>query len=190
MTSHKKKIFIIILLFFAVSFLIEFFIVLPTLQDIKKINSDIQNERESLEIKFQQGQFIKSMLSEYKTIEPRKQELDQAFIKDGAELGFVTELEQIAQKYNLDPSFNKLDDKNIKENKKDPFVNMPLSIKLDGDFNQLLLFLSGIESLPYYFNISQISMSAANKQKNISTTLTGMAFIKVHAQNTSYDKVK
>ena len=103
---------------------------------------------------------------------------------------FITELEQIAQKYNLDPIFNKLNDKNAAKDGKNSFMNMPLSIKLDGDLSQMLFFLSGIESLPYYFNISQISMSAVNKQKNISATLTGAAFIKDHAQNTSYDKIQ
>lgn len=174
MNIHKKKIIIIIIIFFLLSFILEFFIILPTLNDIKKINNDIQKEKKDLEMKFQQGQFLKKVITDYKSVEPRRKELDALFIKKGDELGFITDLEKISQKYNLEPTFTKLNNKNDSES---DVSEMLLTIKLGGGFTQTLLFLSELETLQYYFNISKISLASVNKQNNVSSDIIGTAYI-------------
>lgn len=173
MNVYKKKITIIIIIFFLLSFVIEFFIILPTLSDIKEINKNIQKEKESLEAKFQKGQFLKKIMADYKSVEPRRNELDTIFIKKGNELEFITDLEKISQKYNLDPTFTKLNN----SGSKNTVSEMLLNIKLEGDFTQTLLFLSDLETLQYYFNISKISLASANKQNNVSSDIIGTAYI-------------
>jgi len=54
---------------------------------------------------------------------------------------------------------------------------MPLSLKIEGGFEQLLKFLSDIEALDTYFNISNISINSLNKQGNITAEIIGTAFI-------------
>jgi len=107
MNSNKKKIAIIVSAFVIIIFIIEFFLVAPTLKEIKKINNDIRIEAEMLETKIQQGQFLKKVVQDFKSVESRKNEIDTLFIQNGKELEFITQLEIISQKYNLEPVFTK-----------------------------------------------------------------------------------
>lgn len=174
MNANKKKIIAIIIIFFAISFALEFFIILPSLDEIKKINDDIQKERENLEMKFQQGQLLKKVMSDYKSVESRKNELEVIFVEKGRELEFITELENIAQKYNLEPEFMKLKGD---EAQNEVVSHMLLNISFEGDFMQTLHFLSDMEKLPYYFNISKISLKTINEQKVVASDIVGTAHI-------------
>jgi len=86
-------------------------------------------------------------------------------------------LEIISQKYNLEPVFTKIDKKNLTDGKTSIAKTMPLSRKIEGGFEQLLKFLSDIEALDTYFNISNISINSLNKQGNITAEIIGTAFI-------------
>ena len=86
-------------------------------------------------------------------------------------------LEIISQKYNLEPVFTKIDKKNLTDGKTSIAKTMPLSLKIEGGFEQLLKFLSDIEALDTYFNISNISINSLNKQGNITAEIIGTAFI-------------
>ncbi|KKQ57557.1 MAG: hypothetical protein US74_C0003G0024 [Parcubacteria group bacterium GW2011_GWA2_38_13] len=177
MNSNKKKIAIIVSAFVIIIFIIEFFLVAPTLKEIKKINNDIRIEAEMLETKIQQGQFLKKVVQDFKSVESRKNEIDTLFIQNGKELEFITQLEIISQKYNLEPVFTKIDKKNLTDGKTSIAKTMPLSLKIEGGFEQLLKFLSDIEALDTYFNISNISINSLNKQGNITAEIIGTAFI-------------
>lgn len=177
MNSNKKKIAIVVSVFIIIMFIIEFFLIAPTLKEIKKINNDIKKEAEMLEAKIQQGQFLKKVVQDFKSVETRKNEIDTIFIQSGKELEFITQLETISQKYNLEPIFTKINNKNSANSTNFIAKTMPLSLKIEGGFEQLMQFLSEIETLNYYFNISNISINSLNKQGGITAEIMGTAFI-------------
>lgn len=183
MNIHIKKIIIIITSFIACSFLLEYFLIIPTIRDMKEISIEIQKEKEALEKKFQKGQLADKVNEEFKKIEPRQKEIEMMFIVPGDELALITQFEKIAQKYNLEPEFTKIQEntkmnvKNKETTSQKKLKKMPIETHLNGDFIQTMKYIADIETLKYYYNISSISINSNDIDGKTFTKIIGNAFL-------------
>lgn len=158
----KNKIIISILIFIIALAALIWFIVLPTVGDIKKMGDDIEAQRVDLEKKYIKGQSLKKLSENLKIIEPQLNKLDQIFINSNRELEFITKLEEIAnanavtQKINLGAA--------SKDTGGSDYQIMPLQLFTQGTFGGQINYLKKLESLNYYINIKSIELSAATAQ--------------------------
>ncbi len=134
---------------------IGWFIIVPTLRDIQSITGAIQEQRNSIEEKYQRGQLLRKLVEDFKKIGPDKDRLNAAFIQPGGELDFIIGLERLAasREVDFDPQREKADAKARAD-------SFPLTLKLRGTFSQLLSYLQDLERLPAYFNVSSLQLNA------------------------------
>lgn len=159
--SYRNKFLINISILLVVMIILVSFVILPALREISNINKEITRQRLELENKLYQGLNIRQAKRDLAEIQESLPELDKTFIKEGQELEFITELENLAANnnvsLNLNPDFAGRDlDNNLKE--------VLLQISVSGQYHQLLKFLIDLEALPYYYNPNLIIANI--KQKN------------------------
>lgn len=173
--STKQKIIIYLTSVIFVIGLIIYFIILPTLKDIKKISDDIYAERVDLEKKYQRGQLLRKTIENFEKVKPEKDKLTSAFIIANRELEFITTLENVASIHQLaqDIKFQRAQSEGAN-------LAFPSSLELTvskGSFTKILQYLKDLERLNYYFNISSINMDVASKgQSQPVTTLRGNVY--------------
>lgn len=152
----KNKIAATMAGFLLIIFGLLYFIVIPTIRDIKTMGSDIEAQRLDLEKKYIKGQSLRQLTENLKTIEPRLNTLDQIFINKNRELEFITTLEsrafnnQISQKINLTAP---------QATESQGFEKIGLQLFTGGKFIKHLRYLANLESLGYYVNIKSLEFS-------------------------------
>lgn len=140
----------------AVSFLcigcIIYFVIMPTIKDVKKIGEEIILIQNAANAKYNKIIGLKKMTADINKIEPEIATLQQIFIDKNNQLGFIQELEAIAKKNNVNQSINMgaVADK------------ASLSLSASGEINNLYNYLLDLESLDYCINIKSISLSAGS----------------------------
>lgn len=164
----KKRITISTSIVVILTGLIIYFIILPTMQDIKKISNDVYIERVDLEKKYLRGQLLKKTIEDFERIKPEEDKLNSVFIIEGEELKFITALEKIAIFHSLKQDIR------LQPNQ-DPgsgfYYTLPLEIMSRGEFVKILKYLQDLEKLNYYFNISSIVLSADNQNDDAVTII-------------------
>ncbi|OGY47433.1 MAG: hypothetical protein A3J65_04780 [Candidatus Buchananbacteria bacterium RIFCSPHIGHO2_02_FULL_45_11b] len=181
----KRKIIISIALVGAATGLIVYAIILPTIQDIKKISDAVYAERMDLEKKYIRGQLLKKTLEDFEKARPQKEKLASVFVNQGKELEFITALEKIAadqglkQNIQMPAATGKKSEKNL--------YSRLLGITVNGDFIGILKYLKDLEKLNYYFNISSLTVGLDGKNpgnKAVNAILTGKIYTLPGAQKT------
>lgn len=135
---------------------IGWFIIIPTLRDIQNITVAIQEQRNSIEEKYQRGQLLRKLVEDFRKIGPEKDRLNAAFIRPGGELDFIIGLERLAASHEVD-----FDPQRVKADPKTRTDALPLTLKLRGSFSQMLGYLQAVERLPTYFSVSSLQLNAA-----------------------------
>lgn len=178
----KRKITISIALVGATIGLIVYFIILPTIQDIKKISDAVYAERMDLEKKYIRGQLLKKTLEDFEKVKPEKEKLASIFVSQGKELEFITALEKIAAVHGLKQSIQLQPTAGKKGEKLYPLL---LEVTTNGDFIEILKYLKDLEKLNYYFNIFSLNLGLDAKNssnKAINAILTGKIYTRPAAQ--------
>lgn len=167
--SIKKKIIAYTLMIAIMIGGVIYGIILPTLKDIQKINDGVLAERIDLEKKYLRGQLLKTTIKNFEKIKPQEDKLDQIYIGQNEELKFITALEDIASRYGV-----KQDIQLAGETKSNTTSRGPLTLEIvtEGDYLNVLQYLRDIERMPFYFNISKITVNTIGKQKTYSSPIT------------------
>jgi len=176
MSNVAKKIIAYTLTVICLILLIIYFIVIPTVRDIKKISSDVYAERLDLEKKYLRGQLLKKTVEDFEKIKPQKNKLLSAFITENQELEFITNLEKIATENKLTQNIR------LHQNPDDQgdkiFYNLPLEVTAQGDFINIMKYLRDLETLSYYFNINSISLDSDGQTPlSVSVNLKGSVYV-------------
>ncbi len=159
----KNKITASMIIFLALILSLIYFIVIPTIAEIKSMGTAIEAQREDLEKKYLKGQSLKQLTENLSKIEPKLELLDQIFINKNRELEFITSLENEANKNQITQKIN-LNAPEKTENQNFQKTNLQLFTK--GGFINQLHYLINLEKLSYYINIKllEISPAAIGKQ--------------------------
>ncbi|MBI3290881.1 type 4a pilus biogenesis protein PilO [Candidatus Falkowbacteria bacterium] len=171
----KVKISIYVVAVIIIIAFISYFIILPTIRDIQSIKKAVYLEREDLERKYLRGQLLNKTIEDFERIKPEKDKLLSIFITEGEELEFITDLEEIAGRHNIEQNI-KLQSNKSRENF---YFSLPLEISGTGNFTQILRYLKDIERLKYYFNIKNIAASTSQGGGTlapINVTLSGKIY--------------
>ena len=139
--------------FMMVFLLLIYFVVVPTINDIKTMGKEIEEQRLDLEKKYIKGQSFRQLNENLKTIEPKLDLLDQIFINKNRELEFVTTLENKANKNKISQKIN-LGEPRATDNENFKKINIQLATT--GDFSGQLKYLLDLESLNYYINMKSL----------------------------------
>ena len=173
----KQKIIVAVVIVLILSGIISYFVVIPTINDIKKISNDVYLERLDLEKKYLKGQLLKKTMADFEKIQPEKNKLLGVFINEGKELDFITALEKISNQHNLEQTL-KLGSK--QDQGSSLYYILPLEITIKGKFSNTLKYLRDLERLNYYYNINAITTSVAQKNSldsEISSLIIGKIYI-------------
>ena len=140
-----------------------YFVVIPTINDIKKMGEEIEAQRIDLEQKYIKGQSLRQLTENLKEIEPQLIMLDQIFIKQDYELEFITKLEDIAAQNNISQTIS-LDTAKI--NKEKSYQTLPLRLAARGNYKNMMNYLTNLEALDYYININSMDLSSASTKRS------------------------
>ena len=152
--NHKITASLIGLLIVILSLI--YFIVAPTIKEIKTMGQAIEAQREYLEKKYRKGQNLKQLTENFKKIEPKLELIDQIFINKNRELEFITSLENEADKNQIG---QKIDLSAPQKTENQNFQKTSLRLFTKGDFNRQLQYLVNLENLSYYINIKLLELS-------------------------------
>jgi len=154
----KNKITATLAGFFIIILSLIYFIVIPTIKEIKTMGSAIEAQREDLEKKYIKGQSLRQLTENLSKIEPKLELLDQIFINKNRELEFITSLENEANKNQVSQKIN-LNAPEKAENQN--FQKTSLQLFTKGSFIKQLQYLLDLEHLSYYINIKILELSPA-----------------------------
>ncbi len=138
-----------------------YLIIIPSINEIKNARKDIINQKNELEKKLNREKNLASLNENLKKIEPDVIFLNQIFIEKNKELEFITTLEGLAGKNNIEQTLYLNTDKSIKSNL---YTKTPIDISAQGNYNDIIEYLKNLETLKYYLNIAGLSISFEGNQ--------------------------
>jgi len=168
------KYYVIYFLTLAIMLLIVSVIfIYPAFHKIISIKNEISQEKLELEAKLNLGLNAKKIKEELTEVENSFQNLDTIFIKQGDELKLLSDLEELATKnqvtLTIKPDFN---GQNVSNN----ITKIPLELNVSGNFNKLMAFINGLDSINFYFVTDTFDLKKSDTTLNL--TLIGQAYIK------------
>lgn len=155
----KKKIITSIIMFLVLILSIVFFVVIPAVRDIKSIKMDIEAQKIDLEKKYLKGQSLRRLSEKIKEIEKKIKVLDQVFVAENDSLGFITALEDVADRNFVE---QKIDLLSLEDASEDVFREIPVKLFSTGNINNQLNYLVDLETLHYYINIKSLELRSSS----------------------------
>jgi len=135
---------------------IIYLVIAWTIKDIKDLNLSIIAQKIDLEKQADKANNVSMLGDKLKQITPQLEKFDNIFINKNRELEFITSLEELASKNNVEQKINL---GALSEEKKDPYGKTNLSLDVQGDFLNIMNYLTEIEALDYYFNINTLDFT-------------------------------
>ncbi len=169
----RKKIFLSLMVFLIIILILLVFIVIPTIRDIKNMSQEIEEQRLDLEKKYIKGQSLKQLAENLKKIEPELVNLDQIFINQNRELEFITTLEEIAARNNINQKINL---GAINPAGSESFKKTTIQLFTSGSFNDQINYLLNLEALNYYVNINSLELSPGGQLGGINMMIGAETF--------------
>lgn len=201
--SLSKKISNIVIVFAIFAIAISYFAIIPSILTIGDLKIAIINEKINTEKKYQNKKNAIEVENKISQIEPDITSLDDVFINKNRELEFITILENIAnknninQKINLTPPTTSTETKTSKTNKNKKSAekteeisipSSPLNIVASGRFENIINYIQEINSLKYYINISGLDFSKTSEIINDEINLQSKQVITLNISAKTYWK--
>lgn len=156
--NMKKRIFAVPAVFILLIACLIYFIILPAVKDIEETGAQIKSQRTELDKKYYKSKNARQSTKSLKAIEDDVEKLDRVFISQNQELAFITALEEIAVKNNINQNINLNLSSGGKNNK---YGTIPLILTTQGNFINQFNYLRDLERLNYYLNIKSLNLSAS-----------------------------
>ncbi len=151
--NFQNKSITIIVLLLLVNLVIIYFATIPTVAKIKSLHGEILNLKIDSENKITREKNMNDLNDKIKKISPQLEKINQIFINKNREIEFITTLESLEEKNNVQQTLN-LDINNSQ--KGEGFNKVPIEISATGNFENLTNYLLDIETLNYYINFDNI----------------------------------
>jgi Tfp pilus assembly protein PilO len=144
-----------------------YFLILPTIEKIKNLRNEILNIEIDSANKITQERNIKDLNNKIKKIQPQLDKINSIFINQNREIEFINALEDTASKHDVSQKLN-IDFNNPA--KGEAFNTVPVGINANGNYDNLISYLSSIEAMSFYINIDNISFEASANNANANNT--------------------
>ena len=160
--SYQNKIAISALLSLAAIFSLAYFIIIPTANNVETIKIQMKNQSLEDEKNYLQGQNLKNLKDNIKTVEPRLNEIEQIFIKENSddEVAFFTSLEMAAAKNNVTEKSTLGGAAPLGRS----YNQIPLRLDVTGNFQGLIGFIYSLETHKNYININSLQITAFDSE--------------------------
>ncbi len=149
-------------------------VIMPAIASISTIGEKIRQQDQKLSEKKSSGFSIEQARAELADAQKQAGQLTTAFVGAAKELELITQLEGLAQKSGINvlvtPDLNPKPASNNLQ-------RLPLKISASGSYLNILKFISGVESLSYYLNISRLTIKPQN---------AGAVALEIEGQNYIY----
>lgn len=166
-THPRQKIIITLSFLLVIVIGLSITIIYPSIKRMKELSQDIYIKRVEAEKIFNRGQNLKYTLEQYNKIKPTVSKLNNLFVIKGKELEFFTALETLNTNTLMEPDVKLSSLESSTQNRQ-----LPLQIRLQESYPGLLKYLSGLENLDYYINISSLRLTATTKDQTNSSVTT------------------
>lgn len=169
--NQTLKYFYLVGLIGLASYLVVHFIFISNKKEIIELRRVIIEQKLELENKLERDKNMLQLNENIKKIEPQINKLDTIYADNERKLEFITMLEDIAKKNQIE---QQLDLQLVKTVKEKNYSQIPLSISARGDLNRILNYLSNLEDLSIYININVLSLrispqkTGAGNEANLS----------------------
>ncbi len=158
--SVKIKLGLFITLFIIITLLLSYFVIIPSATKIVNIKNDIKAKRTTIEKKYEDRKKIGNVGKHIKEIKTNIQLLDKPFVNNNQKLEFITTLEGLATKNNVEQTIDlmtsEISDKNF-------YKIIPTRISVKGKFEDIFNYSLGIESLNEYLNVQYLKISSISE---------------------------
>ncbi|MFH1838493.1 MAG: hypothetical protein ABH808_03305 [Candidatus Kuenenbacteria bacterium] len=178
MSTINKIIITSIIFLGSISFIL-FYIIFPTINEIKKINQYLYQEQKDLEIKFQTGEKIRETRQDFLKVKPYFSQFNNIYLTEDKKIEFFTILEKTAQKHNLKLDLNLLPTESHEI--------ISLEFDLEGEYFDFLKYLIDLEKLDYYINFNKISIKDADLKMQIED-FASFSFLDAYFQKEKIEK--
>lgn len=177
--SSKGKMTFSAAVFMAVAILSVYFLIFPTLIEIDAAKQEILKLKGEAEAKYVKNIGIKDLFSNLKKAEYDIQTLNMLYIRGNNELEFVNRMEELAAENNLEIRLSFQPEKTRKDQL---FSQIPFSISTEGDYRNIMKYISAIESADYQINVEKISLASGSVDESgrsiISLNCSGNIYMK------------
>ncbi len=140
------------------TFLIVLFLLLPSAKKIKTLNFNTYQQRVALEKLFIRGKSLKKAKENYEAVKKQISLLEEVYIKEGSEIDFITRLEDIAKKSDVEQVLN-INKDELDKKSKDKYKTVNININLKGEYKQILTYLDKLQQEDYYVNIYYLKLN-------------------------------
>lgn len=162
--NYKHKLVINTSIFIAACFLLSYFLLISSIDEINTLKKDIISQKVELEKNKSRDKNVDKLSEDIKKIEPEIGLLNQVFIDSNKELEFITVLEGIADKNRVMQTININKEKTTKLSL---YAKTPITVNVEGNYPDLIAYLKEVETLKIYINIKSLSMSLnSNPEEN------------------------
>ncbi|HOZ36789.1 MAG TPA: type 4a pilus biogenesis protein PilO [bacterium] len=134
----------------------------PTAKNLRQDKQIVVQSRQAMSELLARGQNVDKNQKNLELIEGNLHLLDEAYLKKGEELNFITDLEQAAAANNVEQA---IDFNNELGEEKNSIKTIPLELKINGDLKEIMAYINALERLPYYVDIARIDFSSGNPRE-------------------------
>jgi len=164
-TNKKQKNLISIGILFLSTIALLYAAFIPYEKKINLLHADISSKRIQIQKNNTTQRELGGIMSKLNQIELQSDKINKAFLNSNKQLEFITSIEALSEQYNINQTINLgsiADDKTSN-----------ITITAGGSFVDIFKFLNSLESLPYYININNLSLTGAGsslKRQDNDTT--------------------
>jgi Tfp pilus assembly protein PilO len=160
----EKRIIITILVFIGISGLIIGGVIFPTLMQIKQIDADTYKLRLTMERKNEQVTSYRLAIKQIERLKKEMPPFEDYLFNTGEELKLITTLEALATRTGVT--------QRITNSTLDNITNQQIQISLgiSGSYHKALTYLDELEHLPYFINVTHVSLSQFADKNNLDVT--------------------
>lgn len=166
--NHEKRVITLLALISVITLVIIFGIIWPTINYIKNLEKDTTSLRNYLEKKYEHTKSIRTSKQQIEEISSAVNQYSDYMFFQGDELKLITILENVATTNKIT---QKIDNSNLDKFSGD---TINISLTLNGDYLNILKYLSALEKEKYYFNIRHLQLSSASSPQNNNPDATIM----------------
>ena len=181
----KSRILTMTLIIIVLSFVIVFFVILPTIKNIRGLQKDINTTQQLLEDRYKKTQRVHRSIQDLDNIIKQTEKFENISITNDPELDIITKLEDIAGEYNITQTL-----KATLHEKGSSSMNIPnlppllknkdyyiFSFSSEGKYENLMNYLRSIEKLPYYFSVNSVSLSKKDEGSDPVLKFDALLFV-------------
>jgi|SRR3989339_6322 len=174
----KQRIIILITLITAILIGVTLLVVRPAIQKILQLKKEINVIEGQMEASYQNATKLRRTVKELETIKAQAKRYSGAMIVRGEELNIITELESLAQQYQLEQTLNAAfsDVKSASQNKPALPEYYEFAFLINGPFSKEIDYLSALEKLPYYIIVNNIKFENRQGHKKESDPMITLSF--------------